>query len=143
MTDAIDGYLSRLAQQVEPRALVVQAPEGWLLRVPGREDVRLGTEAAAGFGDAKSALQAWMRVQKDRSIELPAVALHGTPGDASGSARMHPFRTIEGDPPTAITLAIKTFDKGSVRDMDVRYAYLYTDAAGLPHYGVESESDRS
>lgn len=67
MTDAIDGYLSRLAQQVEPRALVVQTKEGWLLRVPGREDLRLGTEAAAGFGDAKSALQAWMRATKGAS----------------------------------------------------------------------------
>jgi len=64
MTDAIDGYLSRLAQQVEPRALVVQTPEGWLLRVPGSPDVRLGTEPHAGFGDAKSALQAWMRARK-------------------------------------------------------------------------------
>jgi len=64
MTDAIDGYLSRLAQQVEPRALVVQTPAGWLLRVPGHPDLRLGTETAGSFGDAKSALQAWLRARK-------------------------------------------------------------------------------
>lgn len=68
MTDAIDGYLSRLAQQVEPRALVVETPAGWLLRMPGAPDVRLGTEAASGFGAAKQALQAWMRARRQNQL---------------------------------------------------------------------------
>lgn len=63
MTDAIDGYLSRLAQQVEPRALVVQTGAGWFLRLPG-DEIRLGTEDAVSFGDAKAALQAWMRARR-------------------------------------------------------------------------------
>lgn len=80
--ERIDGYLSRTAQRIDPKALVVVtelppgtpvssseamsifAPEVWVLRRPGHPDMRLGTRTPTSFGDALDALRAWVAAQK-------------------------------------------------------------------------------
>lgn len=81
MTDRIDGYLSRIAQRIDPAAIVVMSrvPEGtpmssfdalsmfptvWALRRPGLPDLALGTRVPSSYGDALDALHAWVRAEK-------------------------------------------------------------------------------
>jgi len=80
-TDRIDGYLSRIAQRLDPAAIVVMSrvPEGtpmssfdalsmfptvWALRRPGLPDLALGTRVPSSYGDALDALHAWVRAEK-------------------------------------------------------------------------------
>jgi hypothetical protein len=57
----IDGYLSRLAGEVVPGAMVVctyveGGKEEWALVRPGKDDLGLGSN----FGSASPALRAWI-----------------------------------------------------------------------------------
>jgi len=62
--EAIDGYLSTKAQQIDPGALVLRSGEAWILRRPAHPDLRLGAREDASFGEAQQALSAWIRAQK-------------------------------------------------------------------------------
>jgi hypothetical protein len=63
----LNGYLSRLAQEIDKTALVYcldspQATTGeeWVLRRPGQADLGLGSS----FNDARGAVLAWMRAER-------------------------------------------------------------------------------
>ena len=62
----LDGYLSRLAQQIDKTALVlVVADEGeeeWVLRRNGQEDLGLGDN----FGLANQGVRAWINAEKNK-----------------------------------------------------------------------------
>jgi hypothetical protein len=63
----LNGYLSRLAQEIDKTALVyclesAQATTGeeWVLRRSGQADLGLGSS----FNDARAAALAWMRAER-------------------------------------------------------------------------------
>lgn len=70
MTERIDGHLSRIAQRIDPAALVVVVDPlrlsqcVWTLRRPGLPDLALGTRVPSSYGDALDALHAWVRAEK-------------------------------------------------------------------------------
>lgn len=65
---------------------------------------------------------------------IDRVVLHGTPGDAPGSLRMHRVAPYDGEPRPTVTLPMKRLEGVLVRDDEVVFFYTHTDAAGLPHY---------
>lgn len=106
--ERIDGYLSRTAQRIDPKALVVVtelppgtpvssseamsifAPEVWVLRRPGHPDMRLGTRTPTSFGDALDALRSWVAAQKAQTCRNCGSDPHTptcTIGDPVGKAR--------------------------------------------------------
>lgn len=58
----IDGYLSRLAQQVDPTALVLDTAEGWVLERAGEAPLGLGES----FADAGRAVRTWVAAERAR-----------------------------------------------------------------------------
>lgn len=65
MTREVDGYLSRRAQQVEPRSLVVcidrgTAAEAWQIETPDAEPLGLGDS----FGRAQQSVVAFVRSRR-------------------------------------------------------------------------------
>lgn len=65
MTDRLDGYLSRLAQQVDRTATVILLDSGsWVMRRPGQPNLGLGAKPDSSFGEAGDALRAWVRAEQ-------------------------------------------------------------------------------
>ena len=71
MTERIDGHLSRIAQRIDPAAIVVCTSNVWTLRHPGLPDLVLGTRTPSSYGDALDALHAWVRAEKAKGHPLP------------------------------------------------------------------------
>lgn len=70
----LDGYLSRVAQGVEPSAMVYCESgngERWTLEVPGKEPTDLG-DSFDGPRGAHSAVLAWAKAQRARLKAQPS-----------------------------------------------------------------------
>jgi hypothetical protein len=65
---------------------------------------------------------------------IDRVVLHGTPGDESGTLRMHQVHPYEGEPKPTVALPMKRLDGFALRDETVVFFYSHTDDELVPHY---------
>lgn len=67
-------------------------------------------------------------------MTIDRVVLHGTPGDAEGSVRMHEVPPYEGSPKPTVDLKMAQFDGFAKKEVVITFFYTGTGPDGIPHY---------